>query len=351
MVHPIFRDKRFLATYFAVWGIILIAHAALSFFAFDQPFNFAVFDASVFIIIFCIEGIGIWFPIQLISRSGITSTNKSFQHILLGIGTITIWLTGGYLIEYYLTEPGDYIQEISIAILSGRIVFGILIYGILLLTYFLLQADTKLKEKVRRENELLQLATKAELELLKAQINPHFLFNSLNSIHVLSQINPQKSSDMILELSDFLRFSLKQKESGKQSLHDELSNIKRYLNIEKIRFGDVLSFDFQISENAIESLIPNMILQPLFENAVKHGLNSGVDLLKISMEAQIESGNLNIRISNNIGTGTKISVGNNSGIDNIRKRLQLNFQQSGLIQIKKTSNEFVVELIIPQIGV
>jgi two-component system, LytTR family, sensor kinase len=170
------------------------------------------------------------------------------------------------------------------------------------------------------------LAREAELKMLRYQLNPHFLFNSLNSAGALIAENPQQAEKMINELSDFLRYSLVDSKGGAVPLKEEIEAVKNYLNIEKVRFEEKLEVKFSIAKPAEEFVVPNFLLHPLVENAVKYGMQTSQLPLQIEVQAERTNRKLLLAVVNS-GTWQKeseTSVNNNGmrvGLENVRQRL------------------------------
>lgn len=160
--------------------------------------------------------------------------------------------------------------------------------------------------------------------------------------------SPSKAQEMIIKLSDFLRYTISQDSSSLVSLKEEIENAKRYLEIEQIRFGNKLQHIFNVSDKCLEKLVPAMILQPLFENAVKHGVYESTELVIITTNCISENGSLKINITNNFDPEAKSRQGTGLGIKNISERLKLMFQQNNLLNFNKEKNIFTVEIQIPQ---
>jgi len=187
----------------------------------------------------------------------------------------------------------------------------------------------------------------AQLNALKSQINPHFLFNSLNSIASLTITNPEKAHQMIIALSDFMRYSLQKNMEEMVTLDTELQNISLYLSIEKIRFGEKLTYNFEIEETCKYHHLPNLILQPIFENAIKYGVYETSDSVEIKLRAtKIENG-MNLLIVNNFDPEAVSSRGNGVGLMNVRERLRIIYGSSQLLAAKRNSNEFEVSIDLP----
>lgn len=136
--------------------------------------------------------------------------------------------------------------------------------------------EVRIKEKELDIIKLNQMKTQAELQTLQSRINPHFLYNSLNSIASLIHIDADKAEDMTLKLSKLFRYSINTQNEYLTSVKDEVEIVKTYLDIERVRFGDRINFTFDISEDTLNEQIPRFILQPLIENALKHGLNDKI---------------------------------------------------------------------------
>jgi len=183
---------------------------------------------------------------------------------------------------------------------------------------------------------------------LKSQINPHFLFNSLNSVSSLTLVRPEQSRDMLVKLSTFLRYSLDQDLKELNMLSNEMKNSQLYLEIEKVRFGERLRLDFDIDVSCKDMKIPNLILQPIYENAIKHGVNESLEPVVIKTKAELKNNNLSIEISNNFDKDAITSKGHGIGLRNITERMNLIYGRTDLLSIVKTESDFIVKLEFPQ---
>lgn len=210
----------------------------------------------------------------------------------------------------------------------------------------------------RREQEALmhhqaeteQLAKDAELFMLRQQLQPHFLFNSLNSISALTGSHPEKARHMIQQLSDFLRSTLKKEEKRWHSLAEELHTITLYLDIEKVRFGHRLQTAIEITEECKALYLPALLLQPLVENAIKHGLYNTTEDVLIHIAAKIEPNELYITVSNPYHPDeTPDATGTGFGLSSIRRRLFLLSGRQDLVRTAQHESIYTVTVIIPQI--
>jgi len=200
-----------------------------------------------------------------------------------------------------------------------------------------------IKQNRLREIEKLQLeviARESQLDSLKAQINPHFIFNSLNNIRSLIFENPDQAGDMITHLSDLLRYSFKESESGKETIEHELDVIKDYLKLQSIHLEERLSYSIEVEEELLKVEIPTMSIQILVENAVKHGV---LDLLEgglISIKIFSMDENAIIEITNT-GKIVEKSHSTKVGVKNVSDRLRLMFGNSVNLTLNQTNKNLV----------
>jgi two-component system LytT family sensor kinase len=348
MSNPIFERLKHLYIYLIVWIIIAVIQAVLITFATDLPVYVAIIDSNVFNVIYAILAVIIWFPVRYSNPDGKLSFRIVITYLIVGVLIITGWLYSCYMIlKVILVNNEAYFVFLNDSF-TARLATGILYYGVTLLIYHLFIYGKELEAKKLSETNLNLLVKESELNVLRSQLNPHFLFNSLNSISSLTISDPKTAREMIIKLSEFLRYALKHGEREKTRLAEEIKNIDLYLQIEKIRFGDKLVFLKEISEQCEEGLIPNMILQPLFENAVKYGVYESTDPITITMKCEAVPNGMQINISNNFDPEQVSRKGAGIGLKNVRNRLMLIYGSNDLIQVDKTDGVFNVKLLIPQ---
>jgi LytS/YehU family sensor histidine kinase len=153
---------------------------------------------------------------------------------------------------------------------------------------------------------------------------------------------------MLVQLADFLRFSLESNKQDKINLETELHNLDRYIAIEQIRFGNRLDFNKEIEPETLWQKLPAMILQPLVENAIKHGLGNSLDPLKLNLKATASDHFLLIQIENNFDSTALARKGAGHGIENVRKRLEGIYKNSAHFEISNSETVFRVQIKIPQ---
>ncbi len=197
-------------------------------------------------------------------------------------------------------------------------------------------------------NALRYLAANRETELnsLKAQLNPHFIFNCMNSIRALIDENPIKAKEAVTRLSNILRNTLVIDKNKEIQLKEEINLVKDYLDLEKIRYEERLSYEFKISTEALTCTIPPFIMQSQVENAIKHGISKLPGNGIINIEAVKVNDKLKITVSNTGKLNTKKPI-TGVGFENSAQRLKLLYGSSAAIAISEVSDLVVVDIIIP----
>lgn len=212
-------------------------------------------------------------------------------------------------------------------------------FGITLLTWSALYFGIKFWREWQAERErALQsaaLADKAQLEMLRYQLNPHFLFNALNSIRASVDEDANRAKQMITQLSEFLRFSLLNESAKKIPLREELEAVRNYLAIEKIRFEDKLEVGFEIEPAAEDFKVPCFLLNPLVENAVKHGLQTSAKPLKLKVSANVLNDKLILEVSNSGKLNGNSNGSTKIGLKNVRERLEKLFGDAGKFELEQ----------------
>jgi two-component sensor histidine kinase len=202
----------------------------------------------------------------------------------------------------------------------------------------------------RQREEFERVAREAQLRALRAQLNPHFLFNSLNSVRSLIAENPQRAASMVTGLSEILRYSLTSDRKDTVSLAEELGVIDEYVDVERVRYEDRLRVEQSIDPRALDTQVPPMILQTLVENAVKHGISTAPRGGVVRLEALVRDGRLEVVVTN---TGKFKPAFDNGGfgLHNAAERLRLLYGNRASLTIKEASRDevecTVAELVLP----
>lgn len=344
---PILKNKNFFFNYIIIWVIVIVAHTFIISYFYGEGLLVSLSDSLLFNILFSVIGVFVWFPVRFIK----TETGKRFvvlfNHILIALIITGLWLTVGYsLLSRAFSEYPSYVQFLQVS-LPWRFFLGIFYYAGTTMFYYVMIFHGSLQEKIYQEAELKGMVREAEMNMLKFQLNPHFIFNSLNSISSLTITSPEKAKEMIIKLSDFLRYSLQQDGTQKSTLRNELENIENYLAIEKIRFGDKLDFIKEMEVDCSSYSIPSLILQPVFENAIKHGVYQSTEKVDIFFSCKKDNDFIVIEVQNNYDPESVMKKGAGIGLKNVAERLKLIYHKGNLLEIKQELNVFKVRIFIP----
>jgi len=226
-------------------------------------------------------------------------------------------------------------------------VSGSLVYLMSIAFQYVVIAQEAARAVELRAVETSMLARDAELRALRAQINPHFLFNSLNSISALTSIDPARAREMCLLLSDFLRLTLGMGEKHVIRFSEELDLLEKFMAIEKVRFGERLHMEENIQEEAKRCQIPALLLQPLLENAVSHGIASMADGGQIRLQAQVQDGRLGIVVENDRDDEAPPRRKSGVGLKNVRSRLEARYGKDATFRIEPSEERFRVSMTLP----
>ncbi len=243
--------------------------------------------------------------------------------VVLNLMLLPVWVKGWQLSYYWLCDTffgGGHLRQ------SGQwwdiyipSLFYVLQFGIFHAYHY--YTNLRSTERARAESDRLALAS--ELSALKAQLNPHFLYNAFNTISASTGPGQERTRDMIARLSDLFRYQLRANREAVLPLAEELEFVTDYLTLEKERFGERLRYDIGLDELLEDALMPPLLLQPLVENAVRHGLSPLIDGGRVTVTATVARNRMTLTVSDN-GVGFDVATARDGyGLTNIRRRLQL----------------------------
>jgi len=267
---------------------------------------------------------------------------------------ISIALSSLWLLTMRVSLWGLYKEDVSYMRFMSqtsniRYAIGFLMIGCSTMLSLLWYSQQDQQSENKRKLDMERLAREAELNKLRQQLQPHFLFNSLNSISALTGSQPEKARHMIQQLADFLRGTLKKEEQQWTTLEEEVQYLQLYLDIEKVRFGYRLQTNIDCEEAALQMRLPSMLLQPLVENAIKFGLYDTIGEVTIFISAKRVNDLLEVTVQNPFDESTSAAVkGTGFGLASIKRRLFLLFARYDLLQIKKEAQQFITIISIPQ---
>ncbi|MBV8666390.1 MAG: histidine kinase [Burkholderiaceae bacterium] len=360
-MHPIFSSAHRLQWYASAWLFVGAMLAASLVAAGDALWTNALFFALPVCLLYSFIALSAYYvcrSLPLAQRQAL-HTGVSFAAAaviagltLVGIGTAWTSIGRSLGIEWGAFELTRRYQVLLFGL-------GVALYLLSLFAHDGLIALENLRSAERREADSRALAREAELQALRAQINPHFLFNSLNSISALTSLDAAAARTMTIALAQFFRQTLALGERQKIALSEEIGLCESFLTVEKIRFGKKLDAAWHVQQAALPAAMPAMVLQPLLENAIKHGIRDLSEGGVIEIAAEVREGWLRISVNNpcSIEQDTEQSAGNPTnqgnprhtgiGLQNIRQRLAAMFDGRARIACRRDDRQFIVELTIP----
>ncbi|MBB2151315.1 sensor histidine kinase [Pedobacter sp. LMG 31462] len=273
---------------------------------------------------------------------------------ILFVLVITLMLAGvitfisNFALSYLFTNELTYRSFLQLSlILRFIIVFVFLAWCALAnILWYRLEEQSATQERLLTAQNL---SKEAELNKLRHQLQPHFLFNSLNSVYALTIMNPTEAGTMIMKLASFLRGNLKRDDEIWVKVEEEMEYIQLYLDIEKVRFSHRLNIEVKVAEETLDLCLPGTLLQPIVENAIKFGLYNTAAAITISIFVKVENNRLVITVQNPFDPEMRATGGTGFGLSAIKRRLYLLFGDEQLLQTKATEdNIYITTLKIPQ---
>jgi len=290
-----------------------------------------------------------WYSAKSAPLDASSPSRLWLTHMLASAFLSLVWIQLGRLLAYLLSRT-PYFSGLSDRF-TGQfpILFaaGFLFYLLAVSSSYVILSLEASREAEARAMQTSMLARDAELKALKAQVNPHFLYNSLNSISALTSIDPSKAREMCILLADFLRMTLGLGEKNGIPLSEELSLLGRYLAIEKVRFGARLQMHEEIQEESKAVMILPLILQPLVENAVVHGIANLPEGGSVRLASSCENGHLSIVVENTYDPEATPSRRSGVGLANVRRRLEARYGDRAVLRVIPEEHLFHVDLLLP----
>ena len=348
-MHPILADKQRLLLYVALW---LIAGVLLGLLMGDSgraPLGEAFAFTIPMTLVYAFMSLSSWYLCKAFPLQSASFSRIAVLFLITSAITSSLWLLLGKGIVFVLSDTMQLRGLNELFSDQKRLIFsiGMILFILAGTVHYLLASFELSREAERNSLELRVLAQDAELRALRAQINPHFLFNSLNSVSALTTQNPAAARTMCNMLAEFLRDSLRLGAKEFVTVEEELSLASYYLSIEQVRFGNRLRIRKEVDPNTLAVPIPPLLLQPLCENAVNHGIAHLLEGGEVLIRTERNGTNLHLTIANPVDPGTPSHSGNRLGLDNVRKRLRRTFENDARIEIAQTDTSFRVDLTLP----
>jgi two-component system sensor histidine kinase AlgZ len=310
-------------------------------------------DATVLAVPLCLVysfvSLAAWYSCKA-TPIGKTGTQRIFlTHTVAAVIISALWVEFAKLLVYALSQLQAF-QGLDLRFSSQTALLfaaGYLLYGLSVASHYViltLQESGAAQDRIR---EASILARDAELKALKAQINPHFLFNSLNSISALTSIDAARAQEMCILLADFLRMTLGLGEKALVPLREELELLQRFLAIENVRFGERLRVETHVVAQAQACLLPPLLLQPLVENAIIHGIANLPAGGTVRLAAECRGGQLHVSIENSVDPDALAARKGGLGLANVRQRLETRYGKDAILRATSDEELFRVTISLP----
>ncbi len=346
-MHPLFANKTGLFLYLALWMPFGATLAYLLSVTGGLPWREAASITVPLAAIYAFVCLSAWYLCRFLPLGAARASSRAFNPGAAALIAALLWVIAakGFSLALERVFPGfdrRFSQQLPLLF-----AIGLQLYLLAVAVHYILLGLERSREAERRAQAAVLAARDAELRALKAQINPHFLFNSLNSISALATMDGLRARDMCLTLSDFLRRTLSLGDKESIPLTDEVALSQLYLSVEKIRFGARLRFHTRIDEACAGCPVPPLILQPLIENAVKHGIAGILDGGAIALEATCGSGWLTITVENDFDPEARAPSRTGIGLENVKSRLRARYSGEASLRASAAEAKYRAELVLP----
>lgn len=339
-----FTIKRFRIVFIFCWLVIIAQHTLVLYF-YNLPLLTAFVDSvvsNIFLLLCCLLIIT---TLRYYLPGGRGYFNFFLLCVVLTIGAV---LLSKFLLQCLVGDDGEYSGFLHRSF-GIRGCIGFLFLSCVSLVCIIWRRQQDEEDMAERKADTQKLAKDAELFKLRQQLQPHFLFNSLNSINALIGSQPKEARKMVQQLSEFLRGTIKKDETQWATLGEELQHLQLYLDIETIRFGNRLQTVVEKEEGVNDMKLPALLLQPIVENAIKFGLYDTIGQTTIYIKATAENNELVISVQNPFDPETSSSrTGVGFGLKSIERRLYLLFARANLLNTLTEGNLYTTVLKIPQ---
>lgn len=348
-MHPILAHRGRLGAYLAAWLPIAAVLTALMARPGAMPLPAAATLALPLAVLFAFLGLAAWYPargmplargraLAIVATHGSGALVTSALWVLLGAGLARLVAQASSWSEL----PALYAREAAPLFASG-----VLLYLLCVALQYLFLSFEAAREAERREQQLKTLAREAELAALKARVQPHFLFNSLNAIAALVGRDPAQAREMCVALSEFLRASLALGERETVSVAEEMALARCYLEVERVRFGERLKVEEELDPEGNVCRVPPLLLQPLVENAVLHGISTLVNGGVVRLETCRSARRLRILIENPYDPDSPARPRGGLGIPLVRERLAAAYGGQALFASRSVDGRHFAVLSLP----
>jgi sensor histidine kinase YesM len=350
-MHPIFKQRNRLLLYIAVWIVFGLLLAVVFVFGGRAPVEWSLEFAVPVAVMLGLQSLPFWYVVQAMPPGDTPIPRMAITWAIAGVVSLLVWIALAYAYALWLLPDGENYAEAAVAILPLLLFAGAIGISLAVLGHYLAGAFQRSRSAERRALELQVLAREAELKSLRAQLDPHFLFNSLNSVAALIGNDTAAARQMCFLMAQFFRKSLTLAREQAIPLAEEVSLAQTFLAIEKVRFGERLQSKFDIDEDVRDVAVPPLMLQPLVENAVHHGVAHLLEGGEVCVQARRREGFLELVVANPCDPDRPPSRSTGVGLVNVRSRVETLCGHRASVDVDAGETAFRVSILLPAVSV
>jgi two-component system sensor histidine kinase AlgZ len=349
-MHPIFVHRGRLSLYLAVWVVFGLLLAVVFVFGGKAPVAWSLEFAVPIAIALGLQSLSFWYLVQAMPPGDTPVARMAVIWTIAGLVSLVVWIGLAYGWAKWLLPEGQEYSDAAVGMLPLLIFAGAIGISLAVLGHYLAGAFQRSRNAERRALELQVLAREAELKSLRAQLDPHFLFNSLNSVAALIGNDTAAARQMCFLMANFFRKSLTLARQQAIPLSEEVSLAETFLAIEKVRFGDRLRTNFDIADDVKDISVPPLMLQPLVENAVHHGVAHMLEGGEVCVQARRREGFLELVVANPCDPDRPPSRSTGVGLVNVRSRVETLCGHRASVDVNASETAFRVSILLPAVS-
>ncbi|MGH8239174.1 MAG: sensor histidine kinase [Steroidobacteraceae bacterium] len=349
-MHPILKRRSRLVLYLAVWLVFGLLLTVVFIFGGRAPPLWSLYFAVPMAMLLGMQSLSYWYLAQSMPPGETPVVRMAVMWVAVGLASLLSWLAIGWVWAQYLVPDDMDLGDEAAGILGLMVFAGAIGISLAVLGHYLVSAFERSRNAERRALELQVLAREAELKSLRAQLDPHFLFNSLNSVAALIGNDTAAARQMCFLMAQFFRKSLTLGREQSIPLAEEVGLAQTFLAIERVRFGERLRSRFDIAEDVREVSVPPLFLQPLVENAVHHGVAHLLEGGEVCVTARRRESFVELVVENPCDPDRPPSRGTGVGLVNVRSRVETLCGHRASVDVNATDEKFRVSILLPYAG-
>ena len=349
-MHPIFKHRGRLLLYLGVWVVFGLLLTVVFVFGGNAPVAWSLEFAVPVAVVLGLQSLSFWYVVQAMPPDDTPVARLVTTWSIAGLVSLIVWIAIAYAWAMWLVPEGEVYPETATGILPLLIFAGAIGMSLAVLGHYLAGAFQRSRNAERRALELQVLAREAELKSLRAQLDPHFLFNSLNSVAALIGNDTAAARQMCFLMAQFFRKSLTLGREQSIPLAEEVGLAQTFLSIERVRFGERLRSRFDIAADVRDVAVPPLFLQPLVENAVHHGVAHLLEGGEVCVTARRREGFVELVVENPCDPDRPPSRGTGVGLANVRSRVETLCGHRASVDVNAADEKFRVSILLPYSG-